>query len=469
MKKNSFLGGALVSTIALIMVKIIGVIYVIPFNAMIGSKGGALYGYGYNIYALFLSISSAGFPFAVSKLTSEFIALDNKKMVTHVYKISKKIIFALSAIIFILLGCYLALNVFHIGLTNAVGISVFAAFVGGVVALIYLQVKLHRSNLLEKKIQASTKEDRIRIIKKLCFYAVPYVVISAVSNLYEITDMVIVQRVMSDILHIDAATTESVSSIFTIWGGKFNGIILAGIIGLNTSLTPNLVTSYTKNDIKDVSSKINKSLEFILLLAVPLTLFISKFSGSLWTMFYGPSRIGTVVYAYFVFYALFGGAFTVLVNILQSLSKYKEVMFSITIGLIFNLVFDAPFMLLFHKLGIEPANGAVMCGLVGYTISSAYAIIILKKRYGIEFNSVLNRFIKLIPNWLIFMVILFIVSKIVPMNLSGRMIQIPILSLSGIVCFVIYFIACYYTGSFKGLLPNNFNIKNYLKNRKKMG
>ena len=43
MKKNSFLGGALVSTIALIMVKIIGVIYVIPFNAMIGSKGGALY------------------------------------------------------------------------------------------------------------------------------------------------------------------------------------------------------------------------------------------------------------------------------------------------------------------------------------------------------------------------------------------------------------------------------------------
>ena len=103
MKKNSFLGGALVSTIALIMVKIIGVIYVIPFNAMIGSKGGALYGYGYNIYALFLSISSAGFPFAVSKLTSEFIALDNKKMVTHVYKISKKIIFALSAIIFILL------------------------------------------------------------------------------------------------------------------------------------------------------------------------------------------------------------------------------------------------------------------------------------------------------------------------------------------------------------------------------
>ena len=67
MKKNSFIGGAFVSTMAIIMVKIIGVIYVIPFNALIGEKGGALYGYAYNIYALFLSISSAGLPFAVSK------------------------------------------------------------------------------------------------------------------------------------------------------------------------------------------------------------------------------------------------------------------------------------------------------------------------------------------------------------------------------------------------------------------
>ena len=38
MKKNSFIGGAFVSTMAIIMVKIIGVIYVIPFNALIGEK-----------------------------------------------------------------------------------------------------------------------------------------------------------------------------------------------------------------------------------------------------------------------------------------------------------------------------------------------------------------------------------------------------------------------------------------------
>ena len=70
MKKKSFLEGALIATFGIVLVKIIGLIYVIPFNAIIGEQGGALYGYGYNIYQLFLSISSAGFPFAISKMTS---------------------------------------------------------------------------------------------------------------------------------------------------------------------------------------------------------------------------------------------------------------------------------------------------------------------------------------------------------------------------------------------------------------
>lgn len=535
MKKNSFLGGALISTIGIIIVKIIGVIYVIPFNALIGEKGGALYGYGYNVYALFLSMSSAGFPFAVSKLTSEYIALGNKKDVSRVYKISKMIIFFLSAIMFILLflfarpiakmiavsgtggntvddivhvlrlvsfailvvpflsvtrgflqghkiitpgsvsqiieqlvrvvvilgGCYLALNVFNLGLTKAVGISVFAAFVGGLISLLYLQVKLHSSNLLEKKVKVENNETTKRIIKSLFFYAIPYVVISLVSNLYEVTDMVIVQRVMSDILHASATVTESVSSVFTIWGGKFNGIILALIMGLNVSLTPNLVDSFTRKDLKDVTSKINKSLELILFIIVPLTFFISAFSGSLWTMFYGKSFLGTDVYNYFVFYALFGGVFTVIVNILQSLSKYKEVIVSIVIGLIFNMIFDGPFIILWDKLGLMPADGAVVCGLVGYTISIGYSLICLNKRYGISFKELFTTLKRFIFPWTIFLIILVIVTHIVPTDLPGRLIQIPILSVSGLICFSIYLLITYKTGLLKDLLndPDNKLLK----------
>ena len=103
MKKNSFIEGTIVATLGILIVKIIGVIYVIPFNAIIGEQGGALYGYGYNIYQLFLSISSAGFPFAISKITSEFNALGYKKAIKDTYSVSLKIISVISLFIFVLL------------------------------------------------------------------------------------------------------------------------------------------------------------------------------------------------------------------------------------------------------------------------------------------------------------------------------------------------------------------------------
>ena len=67
MKKNSFITGTLVATLSLVFVKILGMLYVVPFYAIVGSKGGALYSYAYNIYNIFLLISAAGIPSAISK------------------------------------------------------------------------------------------------------------------------------------------------------------------------------------------------------------------------------------------------------------------------------------------------------------------------------------------------------------------------------------------------------------------
>ena len=103
MKKNSFIEGTIVATMGIFLVKVIGIIYVIPLNAIIGEQGGALYGYGYTIYQLFLSISSAGFPFAISKITSEYNALGYKKAISNTYKISLKLISVLSIFIFFIL------------------------------------------------------------------------------------------------------------------------------------------------------------------------------------------------------------------------------------------------------------------------------------------------------------------------------------------------------------------------------
>ena len=54
MKKNSFVEGTIIATLAIVFTKILGMLYVIPFYSIIGSQGSSLYSYAYNIYMIFI-------------------------------------------------------------------------------------------------------------------------------------------------------------------------------------------------------------------------------------------------------------------------------------------------------------------------------------------------------------------------------------------------------------------------------
>ena len=103
MKKNSFEGGTIIATLAIFLVKILGMIYVIPFYSIVGADGGALYSYAYNIYLLFLGISSAGLPNAISKIISEYNALGLIEEKNRTYKLAKKITMIISILSFAVL------------------------------------------------------------------------------------------------------------------------------------------------------------------------------------------------------------------------------------------------------------------------------------------------------------------------------------------------------------------------------
>lgn len=70
-KKQSFLGGAAILAAAVAIVKVIGAVYKIPFGNIVGSEGQTYFNVAYNIYNVLLTISTAGLPLAISKLTSE--------------------------------------------------------------------------------------------------------------------------------------------------------------------------------------------------------------------------------------------------------------------------------------------------------------------------------------------------------------------------------------------------------------
>ncbi|MGV3488535.1 MAG: putative polysaccharide biosynthesis protein [Tuberibacillus sp.] len=75
MSESRMIRGTLLLTVATFLSKFLGMLFVIPFNAIVGIKGGYLYTFAYTPYAIILSISTVGLPLAVSKFVSKYNTL----------------------------------------------------------------------------------------------------------------------------------------------------------------------------------------------------------------------------------------------------------------------------------------------------------------------------------------------------------------------------------------------------------
>ena len=102
MSKSTFLKGALILTVAGIIVKIIGSVNRILLSRLLGGEGVGLYQMAYPIYLLSLSISSAGIPIAISIIVAEKVALGDFNGASRVFKISLGVL-AITGIAFTLL------------------------------------------------------------------------------------------------------------------------------------------------------------------------------------------------------------------------------------------------------------------------------------------------------------------------------------------------------------------------------
>ena len=103
MKKNSFVEGTVVAYISILITKIIGALYVIPFYDIIGTDGGVLYSYAYNVYNLFLNISVSGIPTAVAIIIAEYNALKKFNDREKTFSLANKIICIMALICFLLM------------------------------------------------------------------------------------------------------------------------------------------------------------------------------------------------------------------------------------------------------------------------------------------------------------------------------------------------------------------------------
>ena len=529
MKKSSFVEGTLIATLAIVIVKILGMLYVIPFYSIVGSNGGALYSYAYNIYLIFLGISSAGLPNAISKVISEYNTLGMIDAKERAYKNAIKIISIISVIAFlvlfilaeeiamfiigdlrggntaediafvircvspsvlvipylsitkgylqghkyvspsstsqlieqivriavILISSFVILKVIHEELKLAIGISVMGSLFGGIAAIIYLRrVVVKNKRLLisnsEKKDDISNREITLKIIK----YAIPFIIINIVTNIYTFTDQILVLRTL-EYLKVDAKTVEFIASSISTWSPKICMIINAMAMGLTISLIPTIVSNYTEKNWGEVSKKINQSISMIIFISLPLVLGLMILSIPVWRTFYGYNLVGAEILRFAVVSALLANVYMVLSTIAQSLNKYKLVYAISIVGFMLNALLDVPIMILFNKLSLPAHLGSIVASMIGYTASILIGLICLHIKDKIKYKELFINLVRMIIPAVSMVVCLLILNYFITFDLRVITNSIILMAIDCFVGGIIYIGISYKIGLLSDILGDD--------------
>ena len=536
LKKNSFMQGTIIAALSIIFIKILGALYVIPFYKIIGTQGGALYSYAYTIYNLFLNISTAGIPIALSMIVSEFNTKEMYEAKERSYSIGRKVVGILSIISFlitfifadkiayfitsgntgantiedislviraisicllitpilgvlrgylqghkfispssvsqifeqiiritiVLLGSYLAIKVYESSVSIGVGIALTGAFLGALFAYIYLKIKIVKNKEVfptsEKKDNISSKQ----ILKKIITYSIPLVLTSIVSNLYETVDLKLIIKGLN-MINYDPKEVEIIASVICTWTPKICVVISSISMGLITSLIPHIISSYVKDDMKDVNNKFNLAISTMLFATVPMTLCLIFLSSEVFYLFYGQSIYGPLVLKFVAVVNLFFGLVTIINTVLQGMKKFKLIYLSTFTGLIINAILDIPLILLFNKIGISPYIATVVASIIGYSTSFIMVTVILRKSLHFSYREIYKNMLKMIlPT--ISMILVLVLSTFVKieLNIVNSIIKGLIF---GFISALIYMLISYKNGLIKDIFKVDLleKIKNKLK------
>lgn len=543
MKKTGFLAGAAISTIGIVICKVIGLVYVIPFYAIIGTQGGALYSYAYSIYNMFLNLATSGIPVAMSKVVSEYNEVGYYNTKERTFKMGLKIIGFLGLISFLVLfifapqiayliigdvkggnsvedvtmvirvistailvvpflsvskgylqghkimqvssvanileqivrvivilaGSFLTLKVFHLSLNTAVGVAVFGATVGALFAYFYVYAKIRKSKSLNRKAKPTLAEVKITnkdLVKKIIFYALPFVAISVLQSAFVMVDVFTVVRGLTGIGYT-TEISENVLSVIATWGSKLNMIVMSISMGIVMSLIPAIASAYAVKNYDEVNGKVNQALKTLLFVCVPMATGLCFLSSAVWTVFYGYNELNSSVFKLLIMSQITLSVCSVMVNASQSMNNTKQSIIALGGSLIAKVLLNVPMMNLFNLIGIEAYYAPIALNILIDTSASLYLLYIVKKDTKISYFKTVQTIIKIVLCTVIMVLVLSILNMFIPSYSHSRMISILYIVLYGIIGMITYFFVAYKSKTIDNVFGKGF-VQKVFDNLKKL-
>lgn len=438
-KTNDFIKEGSVLAAASILVRIIGLIYRIPMNNIIGDEGNGIYSAAFEIYNILLIISSYGMPMAVSKMVSTKCAQKRYRNAYYIFRCSMlfSIITGGAAALFVYFGADMlekrffskyqgiaiplrilaptilivaVMGVFR-GLyqgrrtmmptafsqvleqvVNAI-VSVAAAymlmrshsaspkisawgaaggtlgtFFGAAAAFVVLFViyLLYRPTMRRqiKRDRLSSRENMAMTYRLIFSTVIPIILSQTVYQLSGIIDVTLFNALMDGKGH-SGTTVSTQLGIYSTKYRTLTNVPIAISTAMASSMVPGLVSSYMRQNLKEVRSKISVVIKFNMMIAFPSAMGLAVLAEPIIRLLFRNSdyRTGATMLMTGSLCVVFYALSTVTNGVLQSIDKMNHPVYHSLISLVIHIILVA-LLLKFTNLGAY----ALVIGNVTYPL-----------------------------------------------------------------------------------------------------
>lgn len=453
---NKLVRGTFYLTLATLITKVLGMLYLIPFYSIMGGEENlALYGYAYTPYTIMLSIAAAGVPGAVSKYVAKYNALGAYQTSQKLYKSSLFVMIASGILAFLalyiaapyiadlqtlaagsgegswtaeditriiriigiaviiipfmatfrgifqgfesfgptsassvveqiiriavlLIGAYIILNVLDGTVQQANEIAVFAAFIGGLGAIITLLVfwkkrQPHIQKLVETD-KTSYDFSYREMYGEIIRYGIPFIIVGI-----SIPVMIFIDQ----LTHNNGLAMAGVPEVYhDSWFGMLN-LTTHKLIMIPTSLAaafaisilPFITKNFQRKEMDNVHHQIKMMLLMLLFFAVPAAIGMMILSAPLYTSFYSYNEMGIKILVFYAPVSIVISLFSITCSIVQGIDKQNLTLYVVLAVLVIKLGINIPLIMQFHTVG------AVMGTAIALSIGVILNLWIIKK-YG---------------------------------------------------------------------------------------
>ena len=348
-------------------------------------------------------------------------------------------------IIYMLLLTFIVMKLFGGSYAVAVAHSTFAAFVGAVVAFVYLGYKMWKDMPGMKQLMSEGRPARNmsfgRIVFEVIREALPFVIVTSSIQLISILDQETFQPLAMTFTHLNFEQSKELLTIFGFNANKIIMIILSLAISISTAALPLLASHYSVKNHVEVKNVIEENIGLYSFIMIPASVGMAVVAEPIYNVFYSPSKDGTYLLMISCILCIFMGAFTVFTSIQQSMQQHIIAIKALVIALVVKMLWQ-PMMIYFFE-----GAGPLWATSLGFILATVYMGYHLYVQTLFNLKKVGIQLVKVIGISFIMMIISFLtlvgLKQII--NIDGKFMAMIAVAIVGFVGTIVYGLMSLYT------------------------